>query len=590
MMAAASIMKVVTYNIRYGLGLDNRYDLARIANAVRGADIIALQEVERLWRRSGMTDQPEQLGELLYDYYWTYCPSFDVDASMRGTVGAVVNRRRQFGPMLLSKWPILSARVIVLPLLETVDLLNLRSGAIEGIIATPAGVLRVYSLHLSSISSRERLAQIDALFEVFSQGCNSSAPITGGTPADPGEAENFRNGKTMMPADVVYSLNRHRGEDSKSGAAGSLTAIQKITASGPNEVTISLDAINADLPLILTDYHLLIQPEGSTDDGVGTGGYAITEYRPGEAGILERNPNYWGEGCYFDSVECLSINDATARTTALVTGKAHLIDRVDPKTTDLLKKNSKVVIENTTGRAHYVLPMHANTAPFDNNDLRLALKYAIDRQELVDKILQGYGAVGNDFPINQAYPYFTALEQREHDPDKASYHYKKSGHSGEILLQVSNAAFSSAEDAAVLYQQHAKRAGIKINVKREPADGYWDNIWNKQPFCASYWSGRPTQDQMYSVAYKSDAAWNDTRFFNDKFDKLLLSARGELNPTNRAEIYRDMAIIVRDEGGLICPMFNDFIDARAENLSGYIRDPIAALSNGLAPYRCWFAA
>ena len=245
----------------------------------------------------------------------------------------------------------------------------------------------------------------------------------------------FHNGKTMMPADVVYSLNRHRGEDSKSGAAGSLTAIQKITASGPNEVTISLDAINADLPLILTDYHLLIQPEGSTDDGVGTGGYAITEYRPGEAGILERNPNYWGEGCYFDSVECLSINDATARTTALVTGKAHLIDRVDPKTTDLLKKNSKVVIENTTGRAHYVLPMHANTAPFDNNDLRLALKYAIDRQELVDKILQGYGAVGNDFPINQAYPYFTALEQREHDPDKASYHYKKSGHSGEYYCR-----------------------------------------------------------------------------------------------------------------------------------------------------------
>ena len=198
-------MKVVTYNIRYGLGLDNRYDLARIANAVRGADIIALQEVERLWRRSGMADQPEQLGELLRDYYWTYCPSFDVDASTRGTVGAVVNRRRQFGPMLLSKWPILSARVIVLPLLETVELLNLRRGAVEGIIATPAGVLRVYSLHLSSISSRERLAQIDALFDVFSQGCNSSAPITGGTPADPGEAENFRrmdwsNGEPTPPA------------------------------------------------------------------------------------------------------------------------------------------------------------------------------------------------------------------------------------------------------------------------------------------------------------------------------------------------------------------------------------------------------
>ena len=400
----------------------------------------------------------------------------------------------------------------------------------------------------------------------------------------------FHNGKAMTPADVVYSLNRHRGENSKSGAAGSLTAIQKVTASGPDEVTVSLDTINADLPFILTDYHLLIQPEGSTDDGIGTGGYVITDYRPGEAGILERNPNYWGEDCWFDSVECLAINDTTARTTALVTGKAHLIDRVDPKTTGLLKKNPEVVIENTTGRGHYVLPMHANTAPFDNSDLRLALKYAIDRQELVDKILQGYGAVGNDFPINMAYPYFSALEQREYDPDKARHHYKKSGHSGKILLQVSNAAFSSAEDAAVLYQQHAKRAGIDINVKREPADGYWDNIWNKQPFCASYWSGRPTQDQMYSVAYKSDAAWNDTRFFNDKFDKLLLSARGELDATKRAEIYRDMAVILRNEGGLICPMFNDFVDARAENIAGYVRDPIGAISNGLAPYRCWFAA
>ena len=401
----------------------------------------------------------------------------------------------------------------------------------------------------------------------------------------------FHNGKTMSAADVVYSLNRHRGENSKSGAAGLLTSIQKITASGPEEVTIRLDTVNADLPFFLTDYHLLIQPEGSTDDGIGTGGYAVKEYRPGETAVLERNPDYWGEGCWFDSVECLSINDATARTTALITGKAHLIDRVDPKTTDLLKKNSNVVIENTTGRAHYVFLMHANTAPFDNNDLRLALKYAVDRQQLVDTILRGYGSIGNDIPINAAYALFSDdLPQRDYDPDKARYHYKKSGHSGKVLLQVSNAAFSGAEDAAVLYQQHAKRAGIDLDIKREPADGYWDKVWNVQPFCVSYWSGRPTQDQMYSVAYKSDAAWNDTRFFNDRFDQLLISARSELDRAKRKQFYRDMAVILRDEGGLICPMFNDFIDARAEKLAGYIRDPVGAVSNGLAPYRCWFSA
>src|SRR3546814_17270293 len=66
-------------------------------------------------------------------------------------------------------------------------------------------------------------------------------------------------------------------------------------------------------------------------------------------------------------------------------------------------------------------------------------------------------------------------------------------------------------------------AGIEIEIKREPGDGYWSNVWNAQPFSTSYWGGRPTQDQMYTTAYYSEADWNDTRFFRPDFDKLLLS-------------------------------------------------------------------
>ena len=199
-------MNAVTYNIRYGMGLDNRYDLERIANAVRGADVIGLQEVERFWRRSGMTDQPKQLGESLHDYYWVYCPSFDVDASTLDANGGIINRRRQFGTMLLSKQPILSARMIVLPQLETVDLFSLVGGAIEVVTSTPAGVLRVYSIHLSSISSRERLLQIDTLFNAFAySNRNRGATVRSDIPTDPIEAENFvrmnwSNGEPNPPA------------------------------------------------------------------------------------------------------------------------------------------------------------------------------------------------------------------------------------------------------------------------------------------------------------------------------------------------------------------------------------------------------
>ncbi len=70
-----------------------------------------------------------------------------------------------------------------------------------------------------------------------------------------------------------------------------------------------------------------------------------------------------------------------------------------------------------------------------------------------------------------------------------------------MLLRTSDVAFPGAVDAAQLYQQSAAKAGITIEVKREPGDGYWSEVWNKQPFSMSYWTGRPTQDQVYSIAY-----------------------------------------------------------------------------------------
>jgi peptide/nickel transport system substrate-binding protein len=221
----------------------------------------------------------------------------------------------------------------------------------------------------------------------------------------------------------------------------------------------------------------------------------------------------------------------------------------------------------------------------------MALKLAIDRDAMMQTILQGYGSVGNDFPISKSYPYFPAdIEQRKYDPEEAKSYYQKSGHSGPILLQVSEVAFPGAVDAATLYQQQAAKAGITIEVKKEPGDGYWDQVWNKQPFCASYWGGRPTQDGMYSTAYFSKADWNDTRFVDEDFDKMLLQARGELDEAKRAQLYHDMAIKVRDTGGLILPMFNDFIDAHTDKVMGWVPDPNQETSNLSAPIRVWLAA
>jgi peptide/nickel transport system substrate-binding protein len=92
---------------------------------------------------------------------------------------------------------------------------------------------------------------------------------------------------------------------------------------------------------------------------------------------------------------------------------------------------------------------------------------------------------------------------------------------------------------------------------------------------------------MYSVAYLSTADWNDTQYNDPHFDELLLKARGELDQAKRKSIYREMGTMVRDDGGLICPMFNDFIDAVSDKVGGYADDPNGSLMNDFALVDTW---
>lgn len=410
------------------------------------------------------------------------------------------------------------------------------------------------------------------------------------------EGVKFSNGQPMTANDVMATIERHSDEKATSGALGIVKGIESMKVEG-NTFSLTLGTPNADLPYLMADYHLVIQPNGGKDNpnaGIGTGAYTIDVNEPGVRHTFVRNPNDWDAANrgYADEVEILVINDATARTAALQSGQVHMINRVDPKVAGLLSRAPGLSVQNVSGRGHYVFIMHTDTAPFDNNDLRMALKYAINRQEMVDKILRGYGGIGNDLPINASYPLFDeSLEQREYDPVKAAEYYKKSGHDGSpIILRTADGAFPGAVDAAALFQQSAAAAGIPLEIKREPNDGYWSEVWNKQPFCASYWGGRPVQDQMYSTAYLSTADWNDTNFNNPEFDSLLNQAKAELDQGKRKELYSKMAHILHNEGGLICPMFNDFIDAVSDKVGGYAPDANGELMSSYAGIRCWLNA
>ena len=172
-------MKIVTYNIHYGIGKDEQYDLKRIVDTVRDADIIALQEVERHYGPPDGPSQPEDIAALLPDYYWIYDAAFDINGSASRSDGAVLNRRIQHGQMLLSRWPILSKRYYPLPRLNIEYEFNMQMRVLEGVLDTLSGVLRIYDVHFGSASSEERQLQAEFIVKLVRDAPREGGAWTG---------------------------------------------------------------------------------------------------------------------------------------------------------------------------------------------------------------------------------------------------------------------------------------------------------------------------------------------------------------------------------------------------------------------------
>ena len=408
----------------------------------------------------------------------------------------------------------------------------------------------------------------------------------------------FHTGKSLTAQDVIFSFNYHTKPNSKSTGKPMLSSLTGIKAEGDNTVIFDLTAANVNFPAVVSNYSFAIVPDGTTnfDQGIGTGGYILEEFKPGISSRVKRNPNYWKpDRAHFDSVEMLAIKDSTARIAALLSDRIDAFNFVDPNVLSMLQANNKVRIERVASKAHYVFPMLVDADPFRDADVRNAVKYAIDREDILKRLLHGLGSVGNDHPLNPAYPFYDAsIEQRTYDPERAKFLLKKAGKSDLALqLFVSETPFVGATDAAVLFQQHAAKAGIKVDVVKTPEDGYWDDIWIKKPFCASRWSGRITEDSMLSLAYTDEGmkvGWNETHLDNERLNKLVLGARSEFDENKRKEMYSDCQKIIRDEGGSLIFAFADFVDAVSVKVAndGKLSGEWD-LDGGRAAERWWFA-
>ncbi len=171
-------MKFLSFNIQYSKGADSQYNLERIAEVIKGADIIGLQEVVRNLPGVPNKDQPAALSELLPEYFTSYSPSLDFDIGSNVIDGRAMSTRLQFGNMIMSRWPILSTRNFILPWSGLAQEHDMQNCALEAIIATPGGLLRVYCTHLNYRRSTIRREQMEwlvpKLFSITREGMGAT--------------------------------------------------------------------------------------------------------------------------------------------------------------------------------------------------------------------------------------------------------------------------------------------------------------------------------------------------------------------------------------------------------------------------------
>ncbi len=388
----------------------------------------------------------------------------------------------------------------------------------------------------------------------------------------------FHNGKSLTAADVVFSLNRHLDKDVGSKVNTLAKQMVEIKAIGPLTVQITLEAPNADLPTILAMHHFMIVAEGTTDfsKGIGTGAFKLESFEPGVRSVMSRNPNYFkAGGAHVDSFEYFAIPDETARVNAVLSGDIHVGASIKPQSMRLIESQPGVELVKSTSGNYTNLNMRMDMTPADKAGFIEGIKYLLDREMIQKSVMRGLAEVANDQPIPPMNAYCNAaIKPRSFDPDKAKHLFEKAGLLGQSIPIVASEAANASVEMATLLQQAGGKIGMKFDIQRVPSDGYWSKYWLKAPVHFGNINPRPTPDILFSLLYSSSAPWNESQYKSEKFDSMLLAARGELDFAKRKAIYDDMQLMVANEAGTAIPVFLSNVDAKSTKLKGLLPNPL----------------
>ncbi|KAA9160117.1 peptide ABC transporter permease [Amycolatopsis acidicola] len=278
----------------------------------------------------------------------------------------------------------------------------------------------------------------------------------------------FSDGEPVDGAAVKAAIERAKTQKN-SALFGDLTSIKSVTANGLDAV-VQLTQVDYQIPQLLGERVLQIaSPKAAADpqkldqNPVGAGPFTLTQLIPGTKAVLKKNPDYWdAKDIHIDSVELTSAPDVSTVVSGLQTGVYNFAD-LDPSQADAAKKAGLDVFVQPGFNADNI-SLNVNKAPFDNDKVVDAVRYAVNRQEFVDKLTFGYGSV-TDQPFPEGYVAYDPQSKNRYpyDPAKSRQLLAEAGYQpGAIKLDL---VIPKADPAAEIVQSQLAAVGITVNIK-----------------------------------------------------------------------------------------------------------------------------
>ena len=388
------------------------------------------------------------------------------------------------------------------------------------------------------------------------------------------EGVKFHDGSDFDAADVVYTLEHIRDPELDSPAAAVIGMVDTIEAIDPLTVKMTLSAPYADLALQLMDYRIRMIPEGSADTigmtGIGTGPFIQVTLDPEGTTTLKANPDYWEGPPGVETIEVIGIADTQARVQALLSGQIDMLGYGDlsAQQLPLFEDNPKFKMMTVPTGDWLGIVFRTDTEPFTDARVRKAVRIAADRQAIVDLVLgPGGGVVSCDHPVWSGDQYRAPFDCPQ-QIDEAKRLLAEAGYPDGIEFDLTTSDLKAAWiDMVQVYQQQAAQAGIKVNIVKAPSDGYWGEIWMKEPVVTTGWGQRPA-DQILNEAYRGGAPWNETYWNHPDFDKMLDQARQELDFEKRKALYHRLQTMLYEEGGSFIPLHTNQAVVTTARVSG----------------------